>query len=79
MASTLKHLLDKQPNFIKKVAYKIIPFKYRYGKVYNEFWDLINKSKNWSFDESKNYQLQKLKEVLKHCEKTVVYYQNLLK
>jgi phenylacetate-CoA ligase len=79
MASTLKHLLDKQPNFIKKVAYKIIPFKYRYGKVYNEFWDLINKSKNWSFDESKNYQLQKLKEVLKHCEKTVVYYQNLFK
>ena len=37
MASTIKYLIEKQPIFLKKIGYKIIPFKYRYGKIYNNF------------------------------------------
>lgn len=77
MASTIKFIIEKQPNFIKKIAYKIIPFKYRYGKKYNEFKKLINISKNWSYDESKNYQLNKTKELLEYCDNNVVYYKKL--
>lgn len=77
MASTLKYILDKQPNFIKKIAYKIIPFQYRYGKKYNEFRTLLHNSKNWSYDESLNFQLNKTNELLDYCNKHVPYYKKL--
>ena len=79
MASTIKFIIDKQPNFVKKIAYKIIPFKDRYGKKYNEFKSLINQSKKWSYDESVNYQLIKTKELIKYCDTNVLYYRNLFK
>lgn len=79
MSSTIKFIIDKQPNFVKKIAYKIIPFKDRYGKKYNEFKSLINQSKKWSYDESVNYQLIKTKELIKYCDTNVLYYRNLFK
>ncbi len=79
MASTIKFIIDKQPSFVKKIAYKIIPFKYRYGKKYDEFKSLINQSKKWSYDESINYQLIKTKELIKYCDSNVPYYRNLFK
>jgi phenylacetate-CoA ligase len=79
MASTIKLLINNQPNFIKKIAYKVIPFKYRYGKKYNEFKLLIDQSKKWSYDESINYQLIKTKELLNYCKDNVPYYTNLFK
>jgi len=79
MASTIKFIIDKQPSFVKKIAYKIIPFKYRYGKKYDEFKSLINQSKKWSYDESINYQLIKTKELIKYCDNNVPYYRNLFK
>lgn len=79
MASTLKILIEKQPHFLKKISYKIIPFKFRYGKKYNEMLNLINKSKKWSFDEAKNYQLNKTRELLVHCDKNILYYHNVFK
>jgi len=79
MASTIKFIIDKQPSFVKKIVYKIIPFKYRYGKKYNEFKSLINQSKKWSYDESINYQLIKTKELIKYCDSNVPYYRNLFK
>jgi phenylacetate-CoA ligase len=79
MASTLKYLIEKQPIFLKKIGYKIIPFRYRYGKVYNNFLNFLNKSKKWSFDETKHYQLTQLRNVLKHANDTVPYYSNLFK
>jgi phenylacetate-CoA ligase len=79
MASTIKLLINNQPNFIKKIAYKVIPFKHRYGKKYNEFKLLIDQSKKWSYDESINYQLIKTKELLNYCKDNVPYYTNLFK
>ena len=79
MASTLKYLIDKQPNFVKKVAYKIIPFKYRYGIEYLEYLNFLKKSKSWSYDQSLNYQLQKLKEMIRYCNDNVPYYRDIFK
>lgn len=64
---------------LKKIGYKIIPFRYRYGKVYNNFLLFLKKSKKWSFDEAKNYQLTQIKNVLKHANDNIPYYSNLFK
>jgi len=79
MASTINFLISKQPKFLKKIFYYLIPFEYRYGKKFREFIKLIKKSKSWTYSESKNYQLKKLKEVLKFAEKNVPYYRDLFK
>lgn len=79
MASTINFLISKQPDFLKKIFYRIIPFKYRYGKKFNFFMKLIDKSKKWSYEESKNYQLDKLRELLKFVEKDVPYYREMFK
>ena len=79
MASTIKYLIEKQPIFIKKIGYKIIPFRYRYGKVYDNFLNFLNKSKKWSFDEAKHYQLTQIKNVLKNANDNIPYYSNLFK
>lgn len=79
MASTINFILSKQPKIIKKIFYSIIPFKYRYGKKFREFIKLINKSKKWSYKEAKQYQLNKLRELLKFVEKDVPYYKELFK
>lgn len=77
MASSLKYFIESQPNFLKKVSYRIIPFKYRYGKRFNEFLKFINSCKKWSYDESLNYQLSKLREVLIYSNDNVTYYNKL--
>lgn len=64
MASTINYIISKQPPIIKKIAYNVIPFKWRYGKKYVEFLKLIKESKNWSYDQAKDYQLQSLKKIL---------------
>jgi phenylacetate-CoA ligase len=79
MASNLKLILESQPTFLKRIGYKIIPFRYRYGKKYNDFLNLIKKSKKWSYDETVNYQLNKTKELLKYCDDNIPYYQKLFK
>lgn len=79
MASTIKYLIEKQPFFLKKISYKIIPFKYRYGKIYNKFLKFLKTCKKWSFDEARQYQLKQIKNVLKHANDTVPYYSNLFK
>jgi phenylacetate-CoA ligase len=77
MASTLKFLIDKQPDLVKRIVYKVIPFKHRYGRVYNDFWSLIKKSKTWSYDETKIYQLNVLRTMLQYCNLSVPYYQKM--
>jgi len=79
MASTLNTFLKKQPNLIKKISYKLIPFRLRYGDEYNKFLKLLNISKKWSYDEALNYQLNKLKEILNYSEKYVPYYNKLFR
>lgn len=77
MASTFNFFMKKQPNFLKKILYYLIPFQYRYGKKYSEFLKLIKKSKSWSYKESKEFQLNKLRETLEYAKHNCPYYEKV--
>lgn len=79
MASTINFLIKKQPHVIQKLIYQIIPFKFRYGKKYREFLRIIRKSKTWTYNQAREYQFVKLKNLLKYVETEVPYYQTLFK
>ena len=38
----VQRIIKKQPNFIKKIYYNIVPFKKRYGSVYGETVNFLN-------------------------------------
>lgn len=77
MASTINYLISKQPKFIQKFFYRIVPFKYRYGKKYSEFLRVIKESKKWTYEQSKEHQFNELKKLLKFVESNVPYYRIL--
>lgn len=79
MASTINFFIKNRKNPLKKILYKIIPFKYRYGTKYSDFLNFLNLSKKWSYDQSKSFQLQKIKELLNFANSNIPYYQNLFK
>lgn len=77
MASTINYIIGKQPKPLQKFLYRIIPFRYRYGKKYSEFLRIIKESKKWSYNEAKEYQFNELKKLLKFVQSDVPYYENL--
>jgi phenylacetate-CoA ligase len=72
-------IIKGQPDFIKRIFYRIVPFRYRYGPKFNEFCKLLKNADSWSYDQAKDYQLQKLRELLLHCSSNVPYYSSLFK
>jgi phenylacetate-CoA ligase len=79
MGSSVGYFIKNRKESTKKLLYKVIPFKYRYGKKYYEFLKFLNISKKWSYDQSKSYQLEKTKELLKFSNENIPYYKNLFK
>ena len=79
MGSSIGNFIKGRKAPIKNFLYKVIPFKYRYGKKYYEFLNFLNQSKSWSYDQSKSYQLEKIKELLKFSNENIPYYQNIFK
>jgi phenylacetate-CoA ligase len=79
MGSSVGYFIKNRKENTKKLLYKVIPFKYRYGKKYYEFLKFLNISKKWSYDQSKSYQLEKTKELLKFSNENIPYYKNLFK
>jgi phenylacetate-CoA ligase len=79
MGSTINFFVKKQPKILQRIFYRLIPFKFRYGKKFRDFLKLIEKSKKWTYEESKNYQFSEIKRVLKYVNSEVPYYQNLFK
>lgn len=73
----IQRIIKKQPNFIKKIYYNIVPFKKRYGSVYGETVDFLNDVDNWTYDRTKEYQFNELKRVLINAQKYVPYYGKL--
>lgn len=73
----VQRIIKKQPNFIKKIYYNIVPFKKRYGSVYGETVDFLNDVDNWTYDRTKEYQFNELKRVLINSQKYVPYYGKL--
>lgn len=79
MGSTVGYFIKNRKDPFKNFLYQIIPFKYRYGKKYLEFLNFLNKSKKWSYDQSKDYQLKKIRKLLLYSNNNIPYYQNLFK
>lgn len=75
----IKRIVDKQPLSIKKIYYNIVPFKYRYGQDFSTKLSFLNEVAKWSYDQTKDYQLTKLKNILDHSYKNVPYYSKLFK
>ena len=55
-----------------------MPFKFRYGTKFVETLTLLNDAKQWSYDKSKSFQLQALKDVLKYSA-NIPYYKRLFR
>lgn len=79
MASTINYLIAKQPKILKRFLYYLIPFKYRYGKKFREFSNLLRIAKSWTYEDAKTFQLNKLREVLKYSEANVPFYTEMFK
>ena len=73
----VQRIIKKQPNFIKKIYYNIVPFKKRYGSVYGETVNFLNDVDNWGYDRTKEFQFNELKRVLIDAQKYVPYYGKL--
>lgn len=71
----INRIIKKQPSFIKNVYYNLVPFRYRYGKIFSDTSNFLNKVDEWSYDRSVEYQFNELKKVLHHCHNNVPYYQ----
>ena len=60
----VSRIIKKQPNFIKKIYYNLIPFNKRYGETYNDTSNFLDEVDLWGYDRTRQYQLDKLKNVL---------------
>jgi len=60
-----------------KYAYSLLPVKIRYGKVFWETYNFLQKSQWWSREKLEQYQLEQLKNLLNHAYKNVPYYRRI--
>lgn len=65
------------PSPIKRLAYKIIPFKWRYGKKYRKTLKFITKSQWWNRGKLEDFQWEQLIKLLNHAYKNVPYYEKV--
>ena len=70
-------IIKKQPLFIKKLYYSIIPFEYRYGNEFSKTYNQIINNLNLPIDKLVDKQFDELKNILIHCDKNVKYYNKL--
>ena len=80
MSDLLKPLYDRAPAFLQNcilTAYSYKLDKQRYGGEYAGFYDLLMKSQWFSRQELKEYQSEKLRELIAHAYSTVPYYREL--
>ncbi|MGJ0906005.1 phenylacetate--CoA ligase family protein [Clostridium botulinum] len=76
----MKDLLKKSPYFIQKHLrnlYGIIPYEKRLGRAFNDTYNFLGKSEYWTKEQHEQYQVCKLKKLLKHSYNNVPYYKNL--
>ena len=73
----INRIIKHQPPIIKKIYYNLIPFKYRYSKLFSKTTDFLNEVNDWSYERTKEYQFNELKLILNHCQNNVPYYGKL--
>lgn len=62
---------------IKKLLSNLIPNKYKYGKSYVETFQFLKENENWTEEEIKNYQLNKINQLLNYCIEKIPFYKEL--
>jgi len=74
----LKDFAKSLPHPVKQGLYYVYgstPPRFRYGKVFCDTYDFLQKSQWWSEEKLEKYQFSKLKELLNFCSKYVPFYQ----
>jgi len=65
------------PQWVKTLIgglYAKIPNSIKFGKVYNEYIKLLNESQWWSEEKIKEFQWQKIENLLLHAYENIPYY-----
>ena len=78
MASS-KNYIKNSPAIIKKLYYWLVPFHKRYGSTYSQTLNLLEEASTWSYKKAKQYQLEKLRNILIYSSNNVPYYSKLFK
>ena len=76
----LKQIIKKMPNIIKRPiidVYNSLPDTFKYGKTFNTTYKFLKLSETWSEEQLREYQLKKVKEIIKYSYENVPYYKRL--
>ena len=73
----VNRIIKRQPNFIKRIYYNLIPFNKRYGEVFDNTSKFLDEVNTWGYDKTKEYQFNNLKNVLINAKNNVPYYGKL--
>ena len=73
----VNNAIKKQPLFVKKIFYNIIPFKYRYGKDFGITYNQIINNLSLPTEKLREKQFQQLRNILIHCNENVKYYNKM--
>ena len=77
---SIRNSAKKLPYPIKqgiKYAYGLIPFSIRYGKVFRDTYEFLQKSQWWSREKLEEYQMQQLAKLLTHSYENIPYYRRV--
>src|SRR5690625_5581850 len=77
---SLLGLYKKSPDSLRRLVgmlYNQIPMKYRFGKHYQFFVDLLNDSKKMSSHELNSFQLKQLTKQIEICKNSVPFYKDI--
>ncbi|MBU3180282.1 phenylacetate--CoA ligase family protein [Clostridium psychrophilum] len=76
----IKQIIKKMPDIIKKPiinSYNSLPDVFKYGKIFNNTYKFLKLSETWSEKQLSEYQLKKVKEIIKYSYANVPYYKRL--
>jgi phenylacetate-CoA ligase len=73
----INRIIKRQPFTIKKIYYNIVPFKYRYGGIFNDTIKFLKDVDSWDYTKTKEFQFEELKKILLYSKNNVPYYSKL--
>jgi phenylacetate-CoA ligase len=65
---------EKRFGWWRKLYYRTVPFRFRYGKVFRETFDFLMESECWSREKLLDYQWSELQDLLSYAYENVPYY-----
>lgn len=77
----LKQIVKKMPDIIKVPiinTYSSMPDSIKYGRIFNSTYEFLQRSQWWTEKQHKEYQMKKIKEIIKYAYDYVPYYKRLL-